>query len=151
MSHRSELVRQLVERGFLHQATDLEGLDALALGQRITAYIGFDCTADSLHVGNLVGIMLLRLVQHTGHRPIALVGGGTTKVGDPSGKDESRQLLDEGDAAGASPACAARSKPFCSSATVRAMRCWSTTTKWAAKLQDCFCANTAGISRSTAC
>ena len=95
MSHRSELVRQLVERGFLHQATDLEGLDALAAGQRITAYIGFDCTADSLHVGNLVGIMLLRLVQRTGHRPIALVGGGTTKVGDPSGKDESRQLLDD--------------------------------------------------------
>jgi tyrosyl-tRNA synthetase len=95
MPHRSELVRQLVERGFLHQATDLEGLDALAAEQRITAYIGFDCTADSLHVGNLVGIMLLRLVQRTGHRPIALVGGGTTKVGDPSGKDESRQLLDE--------------------------------------------------------
>jgi tyrosyl-tRNA synthetase len=95
MPHRSELVRQLVERGFLHQATDLEGLDALAAEQRITAYIGFDCTADSLHVGNLVGIMLLRLVQRTGHRPIALVGGGTTKVGDPSGKDETRQLLDE--------------------------------------------------------
>ena len=95
MSHRSELARQLVERGFLHQATDLEGLDTLAAGQRITAYIGFDCTADSLHVGNLVGIMLLRLVQRTGHRPIALVGGGTTKVGDPSGKDESRQLLDD--------------------------------------------------------
>jgi tyrosyl-tRNA synthetase len=95
MPHRSELVRQLVERGFLHQATDLGGLDALAAGQRITAYIGFDCTADSLHVGNLVGIMLLRLVQRTGHRPIALVGGGTTKVGDPSGKDESRQLLDD--------------------------------------------------------
>jgi tyrosyl-tRNA synthetase len=94
MPHRSELVRQLVERGFLHQATDLEGLDALAAGQRLTAYIGFDCTADSLHVGNLVGIMLLRLVQRTGHRPIALVGGGTSKVGDPSGKDESRQLLD---------------------------------------------------------
>ena len=95
MSHRSELVRQLVERGFLHQATDLDGLDALAAGERLTAYIGFDCTADSLHVGNLVGIMLLRLVQRTGHRPIALVGGGTTKVGDPSGKDESRQLLDD--------------------------------------------------------
>src|SRR5262245_41271077 len=77
MSHRSELVRQLTERGFLHQATDLEGLDALAAQERITAYIGFDCTADSLHVGNLVGIMLLRLVQRTGHRPIALVGGGT--------------------------------------------------------------------------
>jgi tyrosyl-tRNA synthetase len=95
MSHRSELVRQLVGRGFLHQATDLDGLDALAADRQITAYIGFDCTADSLHVGNLVGIMLLRLVQRAGHRPIALVGGGTTKVGDPSGKDEARQLLDD--------------------------------------------------------
>jgi tyrosyl-tRNA synthetase len=100
MSHRSELVRQLTDRGFLHQATDLEGLDALAAQERITAYIGFDCTADSLHVGNLVGIMLLRLVQRTGHRPIALVGGGTTKVGDPSGKDEARRLLDETTLAG---------------------------------------------------
>ena len=95
MSHRSELVRQLVERGFLHQATDLDSLDSLAAERRITAYIGFDCTADSLHVGNLVSIMLLRLVQRTGHRPIALVGGGTTKVGDPSGKDEARRLLDK--------------------------------------------------------
>jgi tyrosyl-tRNA synthetase len=95
MPHRSELVRQLVARGFLHQATDLEGLDALAAERPITAYIGFDCTADSLHVGNLVSIMLLRLVQRTGHRPIALVGGGTSKIGDPSGKDESRQLLDD--------------------------------------------------------
>ena len=77
------------------QATDLEGLDALAAERPITAYIGFDCTADSLHIGNLVSIMLLRLVQRTGHRPIALVGGGTSKIGDPSGKDESRQLLDD--------------------------------------------------------
>jgi tyrosyl-tRNA synthetase len=95
MPHRSDLVRQLVERGFLHQATDLKGLDALAAEQRLTGYIGFDCTADSLHIGNLVGIMLLRLLQRTGHRPIALVGGGTSKVGDPSGKDEARQLLDD--------------------------------------------------------
>jgi tyrosyl-tRNA synthetase len=97
MSYRSELVRQLVARGFLHQATDLDGLDQLAASQQITGYIGFDCTADSLHVGNSVQIMLLRLLQRTGHRPIALVGGGTSKVGDPSGKDESRQFLtDEG-------------------------------------------------------
>ena len=94
MAHRSEFVRQVVERGFLHQATDLEGLDTLAAGQQVIGYIGFDCTADSLHIGNLVGIMLLRLLQRSGHRPIALVGGGTSKVGDPSGKDESRQLLD---------------------------------------------------------
>ncbi len=93
--HRSDFVRQLVERGFVHQATDLDGLDQLAAETRITAYIGFDCTADSLHVGNLVGIMLLRRLQRAGHRPIALIGGGTTKVGDPSGKDESRRLLDD--------------------------------------------------------
>jgi tyrosyl-tRNA synthetase len=93
--HRSEFVQQLIERGFVHQATDLEGIDALAATGRLTAYIGFDCTADSLHVGNLVGIMMLRWLQQTGHRPIALIGGGTSKVGDPSGKDESRQLLDD--------------------------------------------------------
>ena len=93
--HRSEFVRTVVERGFLHQATDLEGLDTRAATHRLVAYVGFDCTADSLHVGHLVSIMLLRWLQRTGHRPIALIGGGTTKVGDPSGKDESRQLLDE--------------------------------------------------------
>jgi tyrosyl-tRNA synthetase len=93
--HQSEFVRTVVERGFVHQATDLEGLDRLAAGGHLVAYIGFDCTADSLHVGHLVGIMLLRWLQRTGHRPIALIGGGTTKVGDPSGKDESRQLLDQ--------------------------------------------------------
>jgi tyrosyl-tRNA synthetase len=94
-SYRSEFVRAVVARGFVHQATDLEALDRLAAAERITAYIGFDCTADSLHVGNLVGIMLLRWLQRTGHRPIVLIGGGTSKVGDPSGKDESRQLLDD--------------------------------------------------------
>jgi tyrosyl-tRNA synthetase len=93
--HQSEFACAVVERGFVHQATDLEGLDRVAAGERLVAYIGFDCTADSLHVGHLVSIMLLRWLQRTGHRPIALIGGGTTKVGDPSGKDESRQLLDE--------------------------------------------------------
>jgi len=90
---RSDFIQAVSERGFLHQATDLDALDQLASSKRLTAYIGFDATADSLHVGNLVGIMLLRLFQKTGHRPIALVGGGTSKVGDPSGKEESRQLL----------------------------------------------------------
>ena len=93
--HRSEFARAVVERGFVHQATDLDELDRVAAGERVVAYVGFDCTADSLHVGHLVSIMLLRWLQRTGHRPIALIGGGTTKVGDPSGKDESRQLLDE--------------------------------------------------------
>ena len=94
-SLRSDLLRTLVERGYVHQCTDLEGLDAAAVSGRITGYIGFDATADSLHVGSLVQIMLLRHMQRTGHRPIVLMGGGTTKVGDPSGKDQSRQLLSE--------------------------------------------------------
>ena len=94
-SLRSDFLRTLVERGYIHQCTDLEGLDAAAASGRISGYIGFDATADSLHVGSLVQIMLLRHMQRTGHRPIVLMGGGTTKVGDPSGKDRSRQLLSE--------------------------------------------------------
>ncbi|HUL08389.1 MAG TPA: tyrosine--tRNA ligase, partial [Candidatus Acidoferrum sp.] len=90
---KSEFLREIVARGFMHQCTDLAELDALAARKVITAYIGFDATADSLHVGSLVQIMLLRLLQRTGHRPIALMGGGTTKIGDPSGKEESRRLL----------------------------------------------------------
>ena len=92
-SLRSEFLRTLVERGFLHQCTDLEALDAAATSGRVTGYIGFDATADSLHVGSLIQIMMLRHMQRTGHRPVVLMGGGTTKVGDPSGKDKSRQLL----------------------------------------------------------
>ncbi len=92
---KSSFLREMVERGYLHQCTDLEALDALLTKEVVTGYIGFDCTADSLHVGNLLQIMLLRRLQQNGHRPIVLMGGGTTKVGDPSGKDESRQLLSE--------------------------------------------------------
>jgi tyrosyl-tRNA synthetase len=80
-------------RGFLHQCTDAEALAAALNAGIVSAYIGFDCTADSLHVGSLVPIMLMRLLQKHGHRPVALMGGGTTRIGDPSGKDESRQLL----------------------------------------------------------
>ena len=94
-SLRSELLRTLVSRGYLHQCTDLEALDAAAASGRITGYIGFDATADSLHVGSLIPIMLLRHLQRAGHRPVVLMGGGTTKVGDPSGKDKSRQLLSD--------------------------------------------------------
>ena len=90
---KSEFLRTLTERGYIHQQTDAAGLDARALSGPVTAYIGFDATADSLHVGSLVQIMLLRRLQQTGHRPIVLMGGGTTKVGDPSGRDETRQLL----------------------------------------------------------
>jgi tyrosyl-tRNA synthetase len=89
----SELLRLLASRGYIHQVTDPEGLDALAGKEIIPGYIGFDATASSLHVGNLFQIMLLRRVQQAGHKPIVLMGGGTTKIGDPSGKDESRKLL----------------------------------------------------------
>ena len=90
---RSSLLRLLNERGYIHQLTDAEGLDALANREIVTGYIGFDATAPSLHVGSLVQIMLLRRLQESGHKPIVLMGGGTTKVGDPTGKDESRKLL----------------------------------------------------------
>lgn len=84
-------------RGYIHQCSDEAGLDAAASEGIVTAYIGYDCTAKSLHVGNLISIMMLRKLQQAGGKPIVLMGGGTTKVGDPSGKDESRQLLTEDD------------------------------------------------------
>jgi tyrosyl-tRNA synthetase len=92
-SYRSTLLKLLDERGYIHQLTDAAALDALAEKQVVPGYIGFDATAPSLHVGSLLQIMLLRRMQQAGHRPIVLMGGGTTKVGDPSGKDESRKLL----------------------------------------------------------
>jgi tyrosyl-tRNA synthetase len=92
---RSDFLKEIKARGYLHQCTDEAGLDRLAKAGRLTGYIGFDCTAPSLHVGNLLGIMMLRKLQQTGHQPIVLIGGGTTKVGDPSGKDEARKLLSE--------------------------------------------------------
>src|SRR6185437_10487719 len=93
MSAKSAFLAAAEERGYLHQCTDRDALDAALAQGPLTAYIGFDCTADSLHVGSLVSIMLLRLWQQTGNKPIVLMGGGTTKVGDPSGRDESRKLL----------------------------------------------------------
>jgi tyrosyl-tRNA synthetase len=92
---KSDFLSSLSERGFIHQITDAAGLDERAQSSVISAYIGFDATADSLHIGSLVQIMLLRRLQQAGHRPIVLMGGGTTKVGDPSGRDETRQLLTE--------------------------------------------------------
>jgi tyrosyl-tRNA synthetase len=89
----SDFLRSLTERGYIHQQTDAEGLDRRARAGIVTAYIGFDATADSLHVGSLVQIMILRLLQKHGHKPVVLLGGGTTRIGDPSGKDEARQLL----------------------------------------------------------
>jgi tyrosyl-tRNA synthetase len=92
---KSDFLNVLSSRGFIQQISEPDMLDALACEKAIAAYIGFDCTAPSLHVGNLVSIMLLYWLQQTGHRPIALMGGGTTRVGDPSGKDESRRLLSD--------------------------------------------------------
>jgi tyrosyl-tRNA synthetase len=91
----SDFLREAQERGYIHQVTDTEALDAKLRAGVVSGYIGFDCTADSLHVGHLVSIMLLRLMQRTGHRPVVLMGGGTTKVGDPSFRDEARPLLDD--------------------------------------------------------
>jgi tyrosyl-tRNA synthetase len=98
-AYKSEFLHTLAARGFIHQVSEPEALDARAAASRVTGYIGFDCTAPSLHVGSLLPIMMLYWMQQTGHRPIALMGGGTTRVGDPSGKDESRRILTEDDIA----------------------------------------------------
>ncbi len=96
-TYKSDFLNILSERGFIHQVSEPDVLDARAVEGQITAYIGFDCTAASLHIGSLLPIMMLYWLQQTGHRPIALMGGGTTRVGDPSGKDESRRILTEND------------------------------------------------------
>ncbi len=97
--YTSEFMQVMEERGFIHQTTDAEKLDKRLSKERVTAYIGFDCTAASLHVGSLMQIMVLRWLQKTGHKPIVLMGGGTTRVGDPSGKDEARKMLTDADIA----------------------------------------------------
>jgi len=97
MTYSSSFLNILTSRGYLHQATNIDALDTRMSQQTISAYIGFDCTADSLHVGSLIQIMMLRHLQNAGHKPIVLMGGGTTKVGDPSGKDEARPLLSDQD------------------------------------------------------
>jgi len=99
-NHRSAFLAAAAERGYIHQCTDFAALDARLAAGPLVAYVGYDCTADSLHIGNLMSIMLLRLFQRTGNKPIVLMGGGTTRIGDPSGKDESRQLLDDSTIAG---------------------------------------------------
>ncbi|MGZ3274729.1 MAG: tyrosine--tRNA ligase [Caulobacteraceae bacterium] len=90
---KSDFVRVMQERGYIHQCSDLEALDKAASEGVVTAYVGYDATATSLHIGNLISVMMLRRLQQTGHRPIVVMGGGTTKVGDPSGKDNQRQML----------------------------------------------------------
>ncbi len=96
----SAFLAAATERGFVHQCTDLEALDARLAAGAVTAYVGYDCTADSLHIGHLMSIMLLRLFQQQGHKPIVLMGGGTTRIGDPTGRDETRQLLSDDEIAG---------------------------------------------------
>src|SRR5712671_5926068 len=96
-TYKSEFLNILASRGFIHQVSEPEALDTRARNSKITGYIGFDCTAPSLHMGSLLPIMMLYWMQQTGHRPIALMGGGTTRVGDPSGKDESRKILTDDD------------------------------------------------------
>ena len=91
--YKSDFLRVLSERGYIHQISDVAGLDALAAKQDVVCYIGYDCTAPSLHVGHLISIMMLHWLQQTGNKPIALMGGGTTRVGDPSGRDETRKIL----------------------------------------------------------
>jgi tyrosyl-tRNA synthetase len=91
--YKSDFLNVLAARGFIHQVSEPDALDSLAKSKTVTAYIGFDCTAPSLHIGSLLPIMMLYWLQQTGHRPIALMGGGTTRVGDPSGKDETRKVL----------------------------------------------------------
>jgi tyrosyl-tRNA synthetase len=90
---KSDFLRVLSERGYIHQVSDVAGLDQLAAAKQVVAYVGYDCTAPSLHIGHLISIMMLHWLQQTGNKPIALMGGGTTRVGDPSGRDESRKLL----------------------------------------------------------
>jgi tyrosyl-tRNA synthetase len=92
-TYKSDFLRVLSERGYVHQISDAEGLDQAALDRRIIAYVGYDCTAPSLHIGHLLSIMMLHWLQQTGQTPIALMGGGTTRVGDPSGRDETRRIL----------------------------------------------------------
>jgi tyrosyl-tRNA synthetase len=92
-AYKSDFLRVLASRGYIHQVSEPERLDELAGQSRVVAYVGYDCTAPSLHIGHLLSIMMLHWLQQTGHRPITLMGGGTTRVGDPSGRDETRRIL----------------------------------------------------------
>jgi tyrosyl-tRNA synthetase len=122
---KSEFLHTLSERGFIHQCSDPEGLDKLFSSETVTAYVGYDCTAPSVHVGNLVSMMILHWMQKTGHRPIALMGGGTTMVGDPSGRDETRQLLTPEKTMPAGCSNSTMSNSCATSAPAfRSTRCW---------------------------
>ena len=152
--YQSDLLRLLDERGYIHQVTDAVALDALAARQVVPGYIGFDATAPSLHVGNLVQIMLLRRLQQAGHKPIVIMGGGTTKIGDPSGKDESRKMLDRRAAIDANIASIRtvfeRILTFGDGPT-DAVHGRQRTTGSASSATSSCCATSARTSRSTAC
>ena len=150
---KSEFLRVMSERGYIHQQSHAEELDARAAAGPITAYIGFDATADSLHVGSLVQIMLLRRLQQTGHKPIVVMGGGTTKVGDPSGKDSQRQMLTDAQIqSNIARACAARSSPSSPSATAPPTLSPSITTSGSpSSAMWSSCGSTARTSPSTGC
>src|SRR5881392_1546232 len=148
---KSDFMAVVHERGMVHQCSDGERLDELLSTGIRTAYIGFDCTADSLHVGHLLQIMLLRWWQKTGHKPIALMGGGTTKVGDPSGRDETRQLLTPAQI-DANMAKIKQSFSNYLSFGTRPTRSWPTMPNGSTRCSTSrCCATSAGTSRSIAC
>ena len=119
---RSDFLHEATERGFVFQCTDTEGLDAALRAGTVTAYIGFDCTADSLHVGSLVQIMILRLLQRHGHRPLVLMGGGTTRIGDPPARTSRASSSPTSRSPPTWRASAGASIRSCASATARPMR-----------------------------
>jgi tyrosyl-tRNA synthetase len=123
----SDFLRILTERGFIHQCSDIAGLDALAAKGDVVAYVGYDCTAPSLHVGSLLSIMMLHWLQRPGNKPIALMGGGTTRVGDPSGRDETRKLLTSRRSTPTRTASRASSRSFLTFGEARPTPSWSTT------------------------
>ena len=125
---KSDFLNTLQERGFVHQCSDFEGLDALAAKGQATAYVGYDCTAPSLHIGNYLTMMMLYWLQQSGNKPITLMGGGTTMVGDPSGKDEiARHPQHRGNRGQQGLASAAYSPRCCATATAQPTRSCSTT------------------------
>jgi len=123
---KSEFLNTLQERGFIHQCSDFDGLDALAAKGQATAYVGYDCTAPSLHIGNYLTMMMLYWLQQSGNQPITLMGGGTTMVGDPSGKDESRAIASIEESRPTRSRFAAYSPRYCATAMAPATPSCST-------------------------
>ena len=166
-TYKSDFLDIMTARGFIHQCSDFAGLDALAAKREVVAYVGYDCTAPSLHVGSLISIMMMHWLQQTGNKPIALMGGGTTRVGDPSGKDETRAIrpIEEIEANKdgikgvfakvldfAAPALAERAQVPGTITPRPRPRSWPTTRSgWRRSTTSSSCAMSAATSRSTAC